>query len=199
MRNQKKVIFVPGFSGVDGDGWPEWLRGEFIKCGFDFSILPMPDIMYPEVHQWVDFLKAQKIKVNKNTYFIGHSLGCITIARFLATLPGKTSAGGCVFVAGFDSLPKIPLLVGFCSLPLDFSTVKKHMREAMVILSDNDPLIPNKDTLDFASKVGAGVIVEHNKGHFKADIKELPSVLNTILEMDQMRQEMVEIKRLRKA
>ena len=101
-------------------------------------------------------------------------------------------------VAGFCSLPKVPLLSDFCDLPLDFSEVKKHAAEFVVIMSDNDHFIPCADSEDLARRLGARVIVENKKGHFKEDIKELPSVLNTILEMDQMWQEMEEIKKLNK-
>jgi uncharacterized protein len=198
MRNKKRVFFVPGITGIDDGGWPGWLDREFTKSGFEFRILQMPDIMYPEVHQWVDFLIEQNIKVDKNTYFIGHSLGCITIARYLETLQSGKKAGGCVFVAGFCSIPSIPLLSRFCTLPLDFSKVKEHAEDFVVVLSDNDHIIPQINSEELAGKIGARIIIEHNKGHFRSDTKELHSVLNSILEMDQMNDEETEIKRLKR-
>ena len=196
MTNKKKVVFVPGYGDYSDGVWPNWLGQELIGAGFDFNYLTMPDIMYPEVGEWVSFLKEQKILVDENTYFVGHSLGCITIARYLETLPKGKAVGGCVFVAGFCSLPKIPLLSEFCTLPLDFSKVKKHADDFVVVLSDDDYLIPRTSSEEFAEKLGARIIVEHGKGHFKSNVKELHSVLNTILEIDQMKKEMMEIKRL---
>ena len=116
--NKKQVIFVPGFglsAPLEIDDWSGWLADETRKCGFDFKLLSMPDIMYPEVDQWLSFLEKQNIDIDNNTYFVGHSLGCITIARFLEKLPSKSIARGCIFIAGFCSLPKIPLprITGF--------------------------------------------------------------------------------------
>ena len=199
--NKKQVIFVPGFglsAPLETDDWADWLAKETRKCGFDFKLLSMPDIMYPEVDQWLSFLEKQNIEIDNNTYFVGHSLGCITIARFLEKLPAKSIARGCIFIAGFCSLPKIPLLSGFCSLPLDFSKVKKHAREFVSIISDNDHVISNDLSKEFSQKLGARTVVEHNKGHFTTGVKEVHSVLNVILEMDQMNEEKKEMNSLRR-
>ena len=196
MKNRKKVIFVQGFGDYTSGVWPNWLGQELTKAGFDFYYLNMPGVMCPEVHEWVDFLKEQKFRVNKDTYFVGHSLGCITLARYLETLPARSVAGGCIMVAGFCSLPKVPLLVNFCDLPLDFSKVKKHAREFVMVVSDNDHLIPRASSDELAEKLKTRIIEESGKGHFMADVKELPSVLNCILEMNQMREEEREIRRL---
>jgi predicted alpha/beta hydrolase family esterase len=195
---KKKIYFVPGFSGVYGDSWPNWLGQEFAKYGFDFRLLDMPNVMCPEVHEWLDYLAAQKIKADKNTYFIGHSLGCVTIARYLEKLPAKSVAAGCIFVAGFCSLPKFPLLSDFCTEPLDFSLVKNHAEDFVVIMSDNDHIIPNQDSLELAEKLQAKVMIESKKGHFTNEVKELHSALNYILEKELMRKEVKEMKRLRK-
>jgi len=187
MINKKQVIFVTGFSETDGEGWPNWLAQKFTENGFEFKLLLMPDPMYPEVSEWVGFLKEQNLEINQHTYFVGHSLGCITIARFLETLPENVIAGGCIFVSGFCSLPKIPLLASFCILPLDFSEVRKHAREFVVISSDNDHYVPMSYGAELAGKLGAKFIVEPRKGHIESDIKKLPSALNSVLEMDQVR------------
>lgn len=197
MKNKKEVIFVQGWGDYTDGIWPNWLGGELAKCGFDFKYLLMPNVMCPEIHEWLDYLRAQNIKISQNTYFVGHSLGCITIARFLETLPEGTKAGGCVFVSGFCSIPKIPLLDSFCFLPLDYEKVKQQARDFVVVLSDDDHLIPPESSQEFAAKLGARVITEHGKGHFKSDVKEVPCVLNSILEMDQMAEEIKDIKKLK--
>jgi predicted alpha/beta hydrolase family esterase len=100
--------------------------------------------MYPEVHEWLDFLNNQDIKITSDTYFIGHSLGCITIARYLEKLPTRAVAQACIFVAGFCNIPKVPLLIDFCQLPLDYSEVRNHAKEFFVISSDNDDFLSFK-------------------------------------------------------
>jgi predicted alpha/beta hydrolase family esterase len=194
---KKKVIFVHGYglaAPLETEDWPGTLGCELKKQGFDFQLLLMPEAAYPAISEWLIFLVKQNIKVNENTYFVGHSLGCITIARFLEKLPEGVMAGGCVFVSGFCSLPQIPLLKEFCNLPLDFSEVKRHSRDFAVVVSDNDHIIPLVRSQELAERLGARVIVERNMGHFISGVKEVPSVLNTILEMAQMTEERKEMK-----
>ncbi len=199
---RKKIIFVHGYglgSPLEVGDWPDLLSKELAPHGFDFNILSMPNPILPTVSEWLSFLNKQKISINKNTYFVGHSLGCITIARFLEKISGEKMVRGCIFVAGFCSLPpEIPLLPKFCSLPLDFSEVKKHSQEFVVISSDNDNFVPSYLSKEFAERLGARMITEHNKGHFLQNVKKIPSVLNSILEMDQMNDEAKEMKKLRK-
>jgi uncharacterized protein len=199
--SKKRVIFVPGFglsAPLETDDWADWLAKEIRKCGFEFKLLSMPDTMCPEVDQWLSFLEKQNIEIDDDTYFVGHSLGCITIARFFERLPSKSIARGCIFIAGFCSLPKIPLLSDFCSVPLDFSEVKKHAREFVSIVSDNDHVISKDLSEELSERVGAWTIIEHNKGHFTTGVKKIPSVLNVILEMDQMNEEKKEMNSLRR-
>lgn len=196
---KKRVIFVPGHavsSPTEKSDWPKWLAKELENCGFEFIVLAMPNPTYPEIKIWLNYLVEQNFKIDQDTYFVGHSLGCITIARYLEKLPEKSVAGGCVFVAGFCSFPKIPILEDFCSLPLDFSKVKKHAREFVMIISDNDRVIPKPYSEELAEKVGARIETEHKMGHFVTGTKKIPSILNSILEMDQMREELIEMNKL---
>jgi uncharacterized protein len=198
ILQKKKVIFVPGYGGLEEKAWPEWLERELTKCGFDFIILDMPDPTCPQVDEWVNHIEAQNFVIDDNTYFIGYSLGCVTLARFFTSLPVEKIARGCIFVAGFCSLPKIPLVADFCYLPLDFSEAKKHAREFVSIISSNDHFIPCSASEEFAEKFSARIIIEENCGHFRSDIKEIDSVLNSILEMEQMKEEEREIEELKK-
>jgi predicted alpha/beta hydrolase family esterase len=199
MTRKKQVIIVPGYGGFAAGGWPDWLCRELEKCGLESRYLEMPDIMYPEVDEWLAFLEEQNIPLDKNTYLVGHSLGCITLARFLENKKPEAVVAACIMVSGFDTIPKIPLLSNFCSLPLDFEKVKMHAEEFVMVVSDNDHLIPLSESEALAQKLGAEMIVESGKGHFKADVKELHSVLNFILEKEQMKKEEREMRRLKKS
>ena len=194
---KKQVIFIQGFNDYSDRVWPKWMESEFTKAGFDFNFLPMPDVMFPEVDKWVDFLDKQNFKLDSNTYLVAHSLGCITVARYFEKLLNRSKAQACIFIAGFCTIPKLPLLFGFCAKPVDYSKVKKHAKEFIMVISDNDRLIPNSDSLEMAKNVGARVITEHNQGHF-TNVKKIPTVVNTILEIEQMKEEVKEMKKLRR-
>jgi predicted alpha/beta hydrolase family esterase len=198
MRKKKQLIIVPGYGGFADNGWPSWLCREVEKCGMESRYLEMPDMMYPQVDEWLSFLEEENIPVDENTYLVGHSLGCITLARYLENKKPGAVAAACIMVSGFDTIPKIPLLSDFCSLPLNFEKVRAHAEEFVMIASDDDHLVPLVESEALARKLGAEMIVESGKGHFKSDVKELHSVLNYILEREEMRAEEREMKKLKK-
>ncbi|MFH1402613.1 MAG: hypothetical protein ABIG87_03265 [Patescibacteria group bacterium] len=68
---------------------------------------------------------------------------------------------------------------------LDFEKIKKYANKIIAIFSDNDPDVDLGDKKLFEKYLNAVTIVEHNKGHFSDDVgvKELPSALNSILEL----------------
>jgi predicted alpha/beta hydrolase family esterase len=195
---KKKVIFVHGYGEYIEDFWPNWLEREFVKYGFDFLYFKMPDPMYPQVDQWLAHLQSNNLEINTETYFIGHSLGCITIARYLSSLSSGKVAGACIFVSGFCTMPNIPLLSDFCTKPLDYSKVKKHAKEFIVIFSDDDHIVPPRFSQELAEKLDARIIKEEGKGHYRTNIKKAPCILNVILEIDQMKAEKRELSYLRR-
>src|SRR3989344_4974424 len=102
----RKVFLIHGFEGRPDNHWFPWLTLELKANGFDVSAPQMPHPMQPKLNEWLAFLKKYVGKPNRETYFVGHSLGCITITRYLAELSPKQSAnlriGGAVLVAGFS-------------------------------------------------------------------------------------------------
>ena len=64
----------------------------------------MPNTNSPKIEKWVGFLEKNIKSADTDTYFIGHSIGCQTILRYLERLPESTKVGGVVFVAGWFNL-----------------------------------------------------------------------------------------------
>ena len=63
--------------------------------------------------------------------------------------------------------------------------IQRHCPKFIAIHSDNDPYVSLHYGDLFKEKLGAEVIIEHNKKHFSGDegITELPIVLNSILKI----------------
>jgi len=55
----------------------------------------------------------------------------------------------------------------------------------VAIFSDNDPFVLPENQKSWKEKVGAEIIVEHNKGHFTESdgVVSLPSALEAVLGM----------------
>lgn len=190
MGKMKRVFVIHGWGGSPKEGWFPWLKKELKNKGFRVYVPPMPNPEEPKIEIWVPFLKEQIKRPDKNTYFVGHSIGCQTIMRYLENLPKNIEIRGVVFVAGFFNLvnlneEEIKIAKPWLKTTIDTDKILNHTKKIVAIFSDNDDWVPLEDSKIFEDKLGAKIIVEHNKGHFSGDdnINKLPSALNSLLEI----------------
>src|SRR3989344_6946533 len=98
---KKRVIITHGWGGHPKGDWFPWLKKELEAKSFEVHIPRLPNAENPRIEKWVPKL-AQVVGVaDEETYFVGHSMGCQAIARYLESLPEGVKIGGAVFVAGF--------------------------------------------------------------------------------------------------
>ena len=187
-----KVVIVHGWGGTPKEGWFPWLQNELERRGHDVIVPQLPETHTPHVPAWVTALAESVGEVDASTYFVGHSMGCQTIIRFLETLPVETVAGGAVFVAGFFShitglTEKSDLLIDmeWYQSAIDTDTVRKRLRRSVALFSDNDPYVPVENVKEFQKRMGSEAIVLTNQGHFNesAGFRELPIALERLLEI----------------
>jgi len=181
----KRVFIIHGWDGNPEDSWKTWLKNELEKRKFEVIAPQMPGGNNPIVKEWLKVLANIVNEPKKDDYFVGHSLGCISICRYLETLPKEKIVGGCIFVSGFCSDLNIPELTEFTNLPLDFSKVKSRAKNFVLIHSDDDEDVPIEKGIEFKEKLGAKLIIEKEMGHISEgdNIKKLPSLLKSIMEM----------------
>ena len=184
----KRVFIIHGWGGHPKKGWLAWLGKELKARGFEVSILAMPDTDEPKIEKWVPFLAKQVKKADKETYFVGHSIGCQTILRYLETINEKV--GGAIFVAGWQTLTGLSAEEKLIATPweetqMDFGKIKKATKNFVAIFSDNDPYVPLTNIDIFRDGLGAKIIIEKKKGHFTEGDKvlEIPIVLKELLKM----------------
>mgnify|MGYP001587675271 CR=1 FL=1 len=189
----KKVFIIHGWDGYPEEGWFPWLKKELENKGFEVFVPQLPEAGTPRIYNWIPKLAEIVGAPDKNTYFMGHSMGNQAIARYLESLPKATKVGGAVFVAGFfkrltnleDDDEVRDVSKHWLETPLDLAKVKLHLGKSIAIFSDNDPYVPIDNQDDFKNKLGSKIIIEHQKGHFNADagITELLIVLKSVLEV----------------
>ena len=181
----KKVYLIHGWEGNPENYWFPWLKKELEKRKFKVIVPKMPNPKKPEIKKWINELK--KITPDKNSYLIGHSVGCQAIMRYLETLSRNSKVGGLIFVAGFFNLPYLKtneekkLAKPWLENPINTEKIKKMTDKIVAIFSDNDPHVSLSDLKLFRKKLNAKIIIEDSKGHFSEGVKELPVVLNEIL------------------
>lgn len=189
----KRVFIIHGWDGYPEEGWFPWLKKELEARGFEVFVPQMPDAGNPRIYNWVPKLAEIVGVPNENSYFVGHSMGCQAIARYLETLPDNIKIGGAVFVAGFfkrltaeSDLEVQKIRKHWLETPINFEKIKLHMPRSVAIFSDNDPYVPLDNQDDFRDKLGSKIILEHQKGHFSGPsdgITELSIVLESVLNL----------------
>lgn len=190
---QKRAFIIHGWDGYPEEGWFPWLKKELESRGFIVTVPAMPDAGEPRIAKWVPALRAAVGTSDEQTYFIGHSMGCQTIARYLEGLEPGMQVGGAVFVAGFfgpltnleDEDLVRDVAQEWLTTPLDLGKVKSHLQKSVAIFSDDDPYVQLENQEEFRDQLGARILIEHAKGHFSGSTGtlELPVALNAVLEM----------------
>ena len=167
---KKRVIIVHGWGGLPTSDWIGWATEAFREKGYEVVAPLMPDTEHPVIEKWVGHLKSVVGVADENTYFIGHSIGCQTIMRFLETADVKI--GGAIFVAGWFNLTnqseeeKI-IAKPWTETPIDYAKMKANLFHSVAVLSDNDPYVPYEETKkSFETKLGSEVVTVHGAGHF---------------------------------
>jgi uncharacterized protein len=177
----KRAFLLHGWEGNPHSNWLPWLKWKLEEEKFAVSTPALPETMNPKMESWVSKLSYEIGKPDVDTYLVGHSLGCITILRYLETLTLDRRIGGAVLVAGFSDDLGYAELSNFFSKPIDWEKIKSRCGKFVCIHSDNDPYVPLKFADIFKEKLGAEIVVKHGYEHF--NMEELQDALDAVLKM----------------
>ncbi|MEK6960100.1 MAG: histidine phosphatase family protein [Nanoarchaeota archaeon] len=182
---EKRAFLIHGWEGYPEEGWRPWLKDELEKNGFKVIVPAMPDSKHPQMGEWVGHLTKLVGTPDEGCFFVGHSLGCITILRYIESLKSDQAVGGAVLVAGFTSNLGYEELETFFKTPIDWTRINSRCNRFIAIHSDNDPYVSLHYANFFKERLGAKVFVENNMKHFSGDdgISRLPIALSQLLEM----------------
>ena len=171
---KKRVIIVHRWEGSPAADWLGWATRAFQAKGYEVITPEMPDTDNPVIEKWVDHLKSVVGVPDEHMYFIGHSIGCQTIMRFLET--ADTRVGGAIFVAGWFNLQNLEskeveeIAEPWIKTPIDYSKVRANLLRSVVMLGDNDPWVPYEETRrDFETRLGSEIAILHGAGHVTSD------------------------------
>ena len=77
----KQVIIVHRWDGSPNEPMLQWLKNELMKKKVKVTVPAMPNPAVPKIGDWLK--KLNEIKVDEETYFIAHSIGCQAVLRCL--------------------------------------------------------------------------------------------------------------------
>ena len=178
-----KIYLVHGWGGSpSAEGWFGWLREECEKRDIDLIIPEMPDTGKPVIERWVSKLN-EVVGMNNfddPLYFVGHSIGCQAIMRYLDG-NNKINVNGLVFVAPWMRLDSktieeegeevYNIARPWTEIPIDFENVSSYTNNVLCIFSSNDPYVSLDDGDLFKDKLNAEIVVKESEGHFNETTK----------------------------
>jgi predicted alpha/beta hydrolase family esterase len=179
-----KVYIIHGW-GLDSNmPWIKWLEGELKKNKkIEVYALDMPNTEHPKIEEWVNYLKRSVGVINEATYFIGHSIGCQTIMRFLEKLPKNEHIKGCAFVAPWFDLVglkdgEVEIAHPWIHNKIAPERLEQHTGNFLAIFSNNDPYVSEKEISKF-KELGVKTIIKRDEGHFD-NTKRIQEILEFI-------------------
>ena len=163
------------------------LKIELERNGYKVEILRMPHPDTPIIKEWVETLRKNVPYLDEDIYFVGHSVGCQTIMRYLET-QNAIKIGGIVFLApwfnlkGLENEESARIADPWIKTPIDLEKFKRSTKNITAIFSDDDKFVPLSQEKIFKVRVTPNTLIVHNKGHFTEEdgITSLPEVVSAL-------------------
>ena len=189
--SMNKICLVHCWDGTKDDGWYPWLEKKINNKENNLIRFNMPNTANPKIEEWVSELDKQVDVLDEQTFFVGHSIGCQTIMRYLEKCDTKR-IGGLLFVAPWlELLPEATndkdsrdTAEPWLKTPIDFNKVKHFTDNITCIFSDDDYFVPLDQEQKFKELLNAKTIIVKNKGHISADdnINESEEIYSALLQ-----------------
>ena len=185
LIRMKRLFIVHGWGESGSKEAPiAWMGKVGAELGFETVVLDMPNPLVPTIDAWTKHLEDNVYYVDQDTYFVGHSIGCQAILRYLEKNKGS-QLGGAVLVApwlmitGLETQEEQDIARPWVDRPIDFASIRAMGGTFVTIFSDNDPFVPfapNKEA--FEKALNPKIVVEQGKGHLSEEdgVTAIPSV-----------------------
>ena len=185
----KRAVIVHCWGGGPDYAWYPWVAKELEAKGLTVSVPEMPDTEEPQLTKWLATLKEVIGEPDEDLVLIGHSLGCVTIMRYLESLKKDQKVGKVILVAAFTDQIGFKELENFFKKPLNFEKIKAGSVEGFVVIqSDNDPFISEQYGNRLEDELGADLLIKEGAEHMSGpllepdSITELPDVVSEVLD-----------------
>jgi predicted alpha/beta hydrolase family esterase len=169
----KRVFIIHRWSGSPNDDWRPWLKQELENRNYEVVVPEMPDTDTPMIEKWVERIKKIVGIPDEEVLFIGHSIGCQAILRYLEII--QEPIFGAIFVAGWSKLENLEdketeeIARPWLETPINLDKVKKVLPQSALLISDNDPYGAFEENKTYFSRLGSRIIVLHHAGHITGE------------------------------
>jgi len=179
MAAKHRLFIVHGYLAGPHFHWFNSVKTQAEALGMEVIVPAMPTPTKPELNAWLKTLEQAVGQVDAHTYFVGHSLGGLTLLQYLSQQKVTTCVAGAILVASFDEpVHTLPQLDAFSALALDHSKLQKTIPRCAVITSLNDQIVAPEYSLRLSQRLNATLHGLPNAGHFlESDgFSELPLI-----------------------
>lgn len=188
-----RIFIIHCWDGTKDDGWYPWLDKELSNENNKVYRFNMPNTGKPNIEEWVSFLDKKVKSLDEKTYFIGHSIGCQTIMRYLQTKE-INKIGGILFVSpwlnlldsAIDDEESYATARPWLTEKINFEKIKQFTNNINCIFSSNDYYVSLEEKSKFEKLLNSNTIVVNDKGHISQEdgvyeLKEILDVCNKML------------------
>ncbi len=180
----KRVVIVHAWGETPQSCWYPWLRQQLESKGAEVFVPAMPNTDEPQIDAWVNKLSDIVPSPNEDTIFIGHSIGCQTILRYLSGFLKNTHVGDVLFVAPWTHVMGLSsdsqrIADPWVMTSFDWGKAKACVASFTALFSDNDEWVPLSEQQLFQEKLGAATKLFASAGHFDQQT-EFPELLSAV-------------------
>lgn len=185
----KRVVILHGWEGSPQGNWFPWLKQELEARGYQVTVPDFPDSATPKLSAWLKTLEQVIGQPDADLILVGHSLGSVTILRYLATINHPIKAA--ILVSPFTALRSDKDgsdIMTFLDGPWNWSYIRHATGKIFVIGSNNDPYI-EQDNFEFiANSLKTKLVLKKSSGHFNLTtspkFKKFPFLLEIIDQLE---------------
>lgn len=180
-----KVFIFHGTMGSPKGNWFPWLKRELKGLGIEVFVPRFPTPEGQNLDNWLKTFEPYQKYVNKDSVFVGHSMGPAFIFRLLEKrqLPILASILVVPFYKELDlPEPFVKLIKTFIDHPFDWEKIKQNRPKFTVFCGADDPYVPIEQPRFIAEKLGAKLKIIKGGKHLnsEAGYTKFPEVLEEL-------------------
>jgi uncharacterized protein len=166
------VFIFHGTEGYPEENWFPWLKQELEQNGYTVFIphFPSPPTIPAKISEWFNIFKNYQHLINKDTIFIGHSLGGKFALRVLEKLEHPIKASFFVGTPiGIKPIKNNERDNAFTGNNFNWDSIKNKAKHFIVFQSDNDPYVCLENGTTLAKNLDVPISFIPNAGHFNTN------------------------------
>ncbi len=173
-------LFHGRHSGPE-DIWFPWLKGELEEIGCTVFVPKFPIGEDLTLENWVKTFKQFEDHIDKDTIFIGHSVGATFVLNLLERLDKRIK--GAFLVSCFATwAATVAELNSFYEKKFDWNKIRRSCEYIYQIHSDNDPYVSIEMAEKVSKPLGITLTVIEGGSHFNAKVgmTKFPQLLDMV-------------------